>query len=143
MTAIEVTIVIPASPEAVWADLCRLDNHVEWMADAETLRYVGERRGGVGTTIEVVTRVGPFRTVDVMTFTAWEPPRLMAVAHRGLFTGEGSFVLEPTPGGTRFRWMETIRFPWYLGGLLGAMLARPVLRAIWRGNLRRLAARFG
>ncbi|HEX5630769.1 MAG TPA: SRPBCC family protein [Acidimicrobiia bacterium] len=143
MAAIQVAVFIPAPPETVWADLSHLDNHVEWMADAETLRYGGDLRGGVGTTIEVVTRVGPFRTVDVMTFTIWEPPRQMAVAHRGLFTGEGRFVLEPTPGGTRFLWIETIRFPWYLGGPLGALVARPILRTIWRGNLRRLAARFG
>ena len=44
--------------------------------------------------------------------------------------------------GTRFVWRERLRFPWWLGGPLGAFVARPVLRRVWRRNLRNLAARF-
>jgi uncharacterized protein YndB with AHSA1/START domain len=143
MARIVVETLIPATPETVWADLARLDTHAEWMADAERVEFASDRRTGIGTEIRVATRVGPFRTSDLMRFTAWEPPRTMAVDHHGLFRGEGRFVLDPDPAGTRFRWEETIRFPWFLGGPLGARVARPVLTAIWRGNLRRLGARFG
>lgn len=142
MARITVETFLAAPPESVWADLARLDTHVEWMADAERLDFESDRREGPGTRIRVATRLGPFRTSDVMTFTTWDPPREMAVSHQGLFTGEGRFRLDPVPGGTRFRWEETIRFPWYLGGPIGAIAARPVLAAVWRGNLRRLARRF-
>jgi carbon monoxide dehydrogenase subunit G len=133
---------IAATPETVWADLSRLQTHVEWMADAEHLEFLTDSHQGVGARFRVATRIGPFRTSDVMTVTVWEPARDMAVTHDGLFSGSGRFVLEPVPGGTRLLWHETIRFPWFLGGGAGALVARPVLTAIWRGNLRRFAARF-
>ncbi|MBI5156953.1 MAG: SRPBCC family protein [Acidimicrobiia bacterium] len=141
MATIRVEVQLPVPPEVVWADISRLGTHAEWMADAESIEFLTESHEGTGTRIRVATRVGPFRTSDEMEFTAWEPPRLMAVSHQGLFTGEGRFVCEPTATGTRFRWEETIRFPWYLGGSIGAWIARPVLAAIWRRNLHRLAER--
>ena len=75
-----------------------------------------------------------------MEITAWEPARTMGVRHVGVVTGTGAFTLSPLPGGgTRFVWEETLVFPWWLGGPLGALVGgRIVLRAIWKGNLRRL-----
>lgn len=142
MTAIVVSIAIPAAPERVWEELARLEDHVEWMADAHAIAFLGDARRGVGTRMRVDTRLGPFRTRDVMEFTEWDPPRRMAVAHVGLFTGEGAFELEADgENGTLVRWREEIRFPWYFGGRLGARAAGPVLRWVWRRNLGRLRDR--
>jgi hypothetical protein len=76
-----------------------------------------------------------------MEFTEWESPRAMGVTHTGLFTGTGRFTLEPSGDGTKFTWTETVRFPWYLGGPVGAFIARPVLATVWKANLRGLALR--
>ena len=111
------------------------------MADAESCRFETDQRRGVGTVLIVETKVGPFRTTDVMEFTTWQAPQVMGVAHQGLFTGIGTFTLAPQGTSTRLEWSEQLRFPWFLGGPLGAVAARPILRAIWRGNLRRLKAR--
>ena len=127
---------------AVWAELERIEAHVEWMRDATAIRFVGDRRRGVGTTFECDTKMGPIRLTDVMEITDWEPGSRMAVAHRGLVTGSGQFSLEDGPGtATTIRWEERLRFPWWLGRTVGTRLARPVLVALWRGNLRRLRAR--
>lgn len=142
MPRITVSIAIDATPQQVWDDVARLATHVEWMADAESIEFLDDRTAGVGTRMRVRTRVGPLRTDDVMAFTRWEEPRLMAVDHQGVFSGSGRFTLTPENGGTRFTWSEEIRFPWWLGGPAGAWCARPILAAIWRRNLRRLAARF-
>jgi carbon monoxide dehydrogenase subunit G len=132
---------ISRSPDEVWDELERLEDHAEWMADAVGVEFLGEQRRGVGTRMEVNTRVGPLRTNDVLEFTRWDPPHAMAVSHRGLFGGEGEFLLTRDGSGTRIVWTERLRFPWFLGGPIGAVAARPILRRIWRGNLRRLKGR--
>jgi uncharacterized protein YndB with AHSA1/START domain len=137
-----VAVEIPAPREAVWEELAALERHVDWMQDAHSIRFLGDRRRGVGTRMEVETRFGPLRTNDVMEFTAWDEPESMAVHHRGLFTGTGEFTLTEIPGGaTRVEWREQIHFPWFFLGPAGAWAARPVFRFVWRRNLERLRQR--
>ncbi len=140
---VRVSIDIPAPRQAVWDDVAVIESHREWMSDAERIDFLTDETAGVGTEIAVLTRVGPFRTTDRMTFTEWQPPATMAVEHRGLFTGFGRFSLDPIDDDrTRFSWEEVIRFPWYLGGPIAAAFAQPILRRIWRKNLTRLRDRF-
>jgi len=140
---ITVFVTIAAPIDAVWADLAHLESHVEWMADAESITFITPETSGVGTTMEVETRVGPLRLNDVMEFTGWDPPHRMAIRHQGLVTGVGEFVLTDIGGNTtRFMWTEALTFPWYLGGPITEFFAAPVLSAIWKRNLARLAARF-
>lgn len=134
---------IKASPDDVWDELSHLDRHVTWMADAESIEFVGPQRRGVGTVFDCLTKVGPLRLKDRMEVTRWTDGRELGVRHVGLVTGEGVFSLRARRRGrrTQLDWTERLRFPWYLGGPVTGLLAKPVLRSIWRGNLRRLAAR--
>ena len=142
MARIKVWRDIAASVERVWQVVEPVERHVDWMADAESIEFVSSQRRGEGTAFLCRTKVGPIRLTDKMRITRWEPNRAMGVEHVGLVTGSGEFTLEAlTPTTTRFVWEETLRFPWWLGGPLGALVGgRLVLGAIWRGNLRRLAA---
>ncbi len=146
--AVVVRTTLDAPPATVWADLADVASHVDWMADAVAIRFTSDAHRGVGTTFECDTRVGPLRITDEMAITAWEPPDddgwgAMGVRHEGVVTGTGRFVLEPLgEGRTRFTWEEDLRFPWWMAGPLGATAGRPVLQAVWRRNLERLAARF-
>jgi hypothetical protein len=127
----------------VWDDLRDISSHVDWMEDAVSITFAGDHRAGVGTTFDCVTKVGPLRLVDRMEITEWEPSRRMGVRHVGVVTGEGRFTLGPAGlGRTRFTWEERLAFPWWLGGPLGAAVGTPVLRLVWRRNLRNLARRF-
>lgn len=141
MSGIAVEVVIDAPVSVVWADLEDISSHVDWMQDAEAIRFLSDNQQGVGTRFECDTVVGPFKLTDVMEVTEWEPGVAMGVHHQGLVTGTGKFSLRPSGSTTVFSWVESLTFPWYFAGPLGAAAARPVLRAIWRGNLRRLKRR--
>ena len=136
---------ISASVREVWADVRDLGSHVEWMADAEAIRFTSPARAGVGTTFDCDTKVGPFSLVDRMEVTEWEDERVIGVRHVGLVTGVGRFTLDADPHRvdlTRFTWEEDLTFPWWMGGPVGAVAGGVVLRLVWRRNLRRLRARY-
>lgn len=138
---LKVARTIAASPSRVWSVIEPIEDHVAWMTDADRIVFTTARTRGVGTTFECVTRVGPLHLTDVMTIHEWEPRRSMGIEHVGVVSGTGRFTLRRTrDGSTRFVWKERLRFPWWMGGPVGGLIARPVLRRIWRANLRRLAA---
>ena len=142
MSNIRIAVEIDATPEQVWAELQQIERHVEWMHDAVAIHFVNEQTSGVGTNFLCDTKIGPFKLVDRMTITEWVPAAAMGVRHTGIVTGEGQFTLQGVAAGTHFAWQEQLRFPWWLGGRLGEQVGAPVLRLIWKRNLRKLRRRF-
>ncbi|HKX75090.1 MAG TPA: SRPBCC family protein [Acidimicrobiia bacterium] len=138
---VRVAVLIEAPLAKVWAAAADLDRHVEWMVDAQSISFRGEQTRGVGTVMEVLTRVGPLSVTDVIEVTAWEPPRRIAVRHAGLVTGTGEFRLDPVAGGVFFTWSEELHFPRRWGGAVTGFLARPLLRWVWKRNLERFCSR--
>jgi hypothetical protein len=143
VSRILVSTAIAAPPSLVWADVRDLASHVEWMDDAVAIEFTSPQREGVGTTFTCTTAVGPIRLADRMEVTSWEEGRAIGVRHTGVVEGQGRFTIDPTAdGGTLFSWEEELRFPWWLGGRLGAAVGGPVvLRRIWEGNLSHLRRR--
>lgn len=134
-------VIVAASLDATWRALADIASHVDWMADAESIRFTSEQRDGAGTTFECRTRVGPLTTTDRMTVTSWKDRREIGVAHTGIVAGSGRFELTSLgPDSTQLTWTEDLRFPRRLGGPIAAWAARPVLRRLWMGNLRRFRA---
>ena len=132
------TVAVP--PDQLWGVLERVEDHVDWMADARSITFVGSQRRGVGTEFDCLTAIGPLRTTDRMMITEWEPRRAMGVEHRGLVRRArplhargGAAGADPVLlGGTAAR---------SRGGWAGRSVrsaAKPVLRAVWRRNLARL-----
>jgi uncharacterized protein YndB with AHSA1/START domain len=145
MAGIHVEIEINAAPDRVWEIVEPVERHIDWMHDAVAIRFTTDQRRGVGTEFLCDTKVGPIKLVDRMEITEWQAPGaergVMGVRHTGLVTGTGRFLLEPIDQGRRtlFVWEETLVFPWWLGGPIGAFVGgKLVLRAIWRRNLRGL-----
>ncbi len=147
MVTVRTSVLVPAKPEVVWEDLRHIGSHSEWMSDAVAIRFLSDTREGVGVRFECDTRIGPFRLTDRMEVTQWRVNEAMVIRHTGLVTGTGCLQLfggdaENGTTSTRVEWTETLRFPWWMGGAVGAAAAKPLLRAVWTRNLNRLASRF-
>lgn len=141
MTHISVSVEIDASVDRVWQVVEPLERHVDWMHDAVAIRFQTEQTRGVGTRFLCDTKVGPIKLVDQMEITDWQPGRSMGVRHTGLVTGTGRFTLTPIDldRRTRFTWAEELRFPWWLGGPVGAAIGgKLVMQPLWKRNLRTL-----
>jgi uncharacterized protein YndB with AHSA1/START domain len=138
---LQVSVQIRRSPGEVWAAVEDVATHPRWMVDARSIRFLTDQRRGVGTAFECDTVLHPVRMVDRMEITSWVPRREMGVRHTGAVSGEGVFTLRRVHlrrRTTRFTWSERLRFPWWLGGPVGALAAKPVLTAVWRRSLRNL-----
>jgi hypothetical protein len=141
MAEIRVRTVIDATPDQVWEVVRHVENHVDWMHDAVAIRFTSTSTSGEGTTFDCDTKVGPFRLTDKMEITTWVPPRSMGVRHVGMVTGTGEFTIASIASDrTDFAWREDLRFPWWMGGPVGALVGGQVLKLIWKRNLRLLKA---
>jgi hypothetical protein len=141
VSRLHVAIDIAATTEQVWDVVEPIEHHVDWMHDAVAIRFQTEQNRGVGAAFLCDTKVGPFELVDSMEITEWEPDVSMGVRHVGVVTGTGRFTLTPIDLGrrTRFAWDESLKFPWWLGGPVGARIGgRIALRPIWNRNLTEL-----
>jgi Polyketide cyclase / dehydrase and lipid transport len=142
MARITLSTVIDAPRRRVWREVRDLPTHSEWMEDAVAIRFLNRRRSGVGTAYDCDTRLGPFRLTDRMEVVEWRRRRLIGIRHTGLVTGRGRFLLRRRGRRrTTFVWDERLAFPWWLGGPVTGLVARPVLGRVWRRNLTNLKAR--
>jgi uncharacterized protein YndB with AHSA1/START domain len=136
-----------ASPARMWEVLSDWERQPSWMPDVAWMRLLGPDRE-LGARVAVRTRVfGIPAATDLMTVTAWEPGRHLAIAHTGVVKGSGEWLLEPAPGGgTRFTWVEEFRMPPPMVGDLALWLYAPWQRWMLRRsvrNLRRIVERPG
>jgi len=140
---IKVSTIINAPLKTVWNEVSRLENHTNWMNDAEKIDFLSENNNGMGTEMKVLTKIGPIKLYDYMTVTNWVVEKSIAVDHIGIVTGKGEFKLEEIDeNNTKFNWEETLKFPIYLGGVIGEFFGAPILKLIWRKNLKNLKELF-
>lgn len=138
---LRVATLINAPASRVWREASDFASHLEWMDDAKEIRFLGVKHSGKGTTFNVLTRIWKLEVDDRIVVTGWDEPERIAISHDGAVQGNGTFILTPTTGGTEFIWEENLLFPFYMGGPLGELTARPLMRRIWTKNLASLKDR--
>ena len=126
---ITVETIINAPLDEVWDEVSKIENHSNWMKDAVNIDFQTNSRTGVGTKIKVLTKIGPIKLYDYMTFTKWEDKNVIGVDHVGIVKGKGEM---------QFSWAETLVFPFYLGGPIGEFFGKPIFNLIWKENLKNL-----
>lgn len=130
--------VLRATPERVWDVLADWERQASWMPDVAWIRLVGNERE-LGARLEARTKVlGIPATTDVIKVMVWEPPRRLGIVHEGFVRGRGAWLLDPTPGGTRFTWIEELRMPPPFLGEVALEVYRPVQAAMLRRSVRNL-----
>jgi hypothetical protein len=129
--------------EAAWAFLTDLSRNEEWVSSVQTVLSVSDGPLDVGTVFRERLRIfGPFHTEAEWRITQSKAPYLHE--HQGLvpITGETTvrYTIEPAEGGCDC--IAEVAYsgpPWgVLGRALDALLVRPNLGRVVRGDLRRL-----
>jgi hypothetical protein len=112
------------------------------MDDAVAIDFVSPMTEGVGTEFDCLTRVGPIRLTDHMTVTEWVEGKCLVIRHHGVVTGTGRLSVKRRGlDASTVKWDERLKFPWWLGGPVGGLVGRPILKRVWKRNLANLAAR--
>ena len=94
---IKVSTIINAPLKTVWNEVSRLQNHTNWMNDAEQIDFLTKNNSGIGTKMKVLTKVGPIKLNDIMTITSWVEEKEIGVEHQGIVSGHGKFTLNKIP----------------------------------------------
>lgn len=131
-------VVLPAPPDVVWRAITDWEAQDEWMLEASDFVVVSPQREGVGVEAEATVRIGGIATRDRIRVDVWEPERHLGIVHLGWVAGRGDVKLAPEPGGTRFTWREELQPPWGIAGAVGMRLFRPLMRRIFRRDVREL-----
>ena len=136
----ETSEVAQAPPEVVWALITDWERQDDWMLEASDFTVTSEQREGVGVEAEATIRIGGIKTRDRVRVSGWEPNRRLAIDHRGWVTGHGEILLTSLPRGrTHIFWREELEPPLGLAGALGMTGFAPVMKRIFRRDLRVLA----
>lgn len=115
---------LPGDAKRVWETITDWEGQRRWIPFT-TVRVSTDRREGVGTRCTAFSgwQVGRRRVglPDQFEVTRWQPPREVVVSrNEGLFTGDGTFTLQPVGAGTLVTLTERVATP--LGGLGDAVL---------------------
>lgn len=128
--------------ELVWSYLSHIDDHVDWMSDAESITFTSSLTSGIGTKFVCLTRVGPIRLRDRMEITNWIEGSGITIRHSGIVSGSGTLSLdEIDEKHTLLTWREDLSFPAIFIAPIGPFVAKEVLGRIWKSNLKRFNER--
>jgi hypothetical protein len=137
---VRVARIVAVPAERAWQVLTDWERQGDWIPATRVRSTDGHQVGG---RIEAWTGLGPVGFLDVMTITAWDPPRRCEVLHTGrVVRGPGVFAVEPLIGNRcRVVWEEHLALPFGALGRLGWPLVRPLATSGLAFSLRRLARR--
>jgi hypothetical protein len=132
------TIDIHRPAEAVWPYLVDWERLDRWMKEARGFEVIGERREGVGVEAEATIRIAGITTRDRVRVSQWHPPVLLEIEHLGWVKGTGYMELSPIEGGCNMFWREELFAPLGPLGRSGLRLISPIMRGVFRRDLRLL-----
>jgi uncharacterized protein YndB with AHSA1/START domain len=137
---LEMVETLPGPPEVVWRLLTDWEHQSDWQLEASDFVVTSKQREGVGVEAEATITIGGITTRDKVRVAAWEPPRRLAIEHRGWVSGRGEIFLTPLGDArTHIYWREELNPPIGALGALGMLAFRPLMGRIFRRDLKVLA----
>jgi uncharacterized membrane protein len=141
MPRVEEDILIGRPAEEVFAFVTAPENDRQWSSTAVERRVESEGPIKVGSRIHAVDKFLGRRIESTFEVTEHEPSRRSAIRFvSGPIRAEGTYTLEPSNGGTRFRW--ALEAPPGLGGVYLGRVTDPLVTWMFRrrvqGDLRKL-----
>ena len=133
------SIEIAAPPEKIWPFLVEPEKILKWCITLEKFEYTSEQRGGVGTPLYFEERAtGQLMKLNFV-ITEWVENERIAISMTsgtGVKGYEQRWMVEPTPLGSRFTFMEEVELPY---GVIGRIIGLFV-RRVSEGTVRKMLA---
>jgi uncharacterized membrane protein len=134
MPRVDEAVTINRPADEVFAFVTTPENDPLWSSTAVERHREVEGPIGVGSRIKAVDRFLGRRIEAMIEVTEHEPSRRSSIRLSGPISATGSYVLVPTNGATRFRWV--LEAPPGLGGLYLGRITDPVVTFLFRRRLR-------
>jgi uncharacterized protein YndB with AHSA1/START domain len=138
---VQKSIEIAAPPEKVWPFLVEPEKILKWCITFKNFEYTGKQRSGVGADLYVEEKAGGPLTKLNFTVKEWEEKRKLAFnMTSGNFVKdyEQTWMVDATPAGSRFTFMEQVRLPYGVIGKVMELFARRGSEATVREMLTKL-----
>lgn len=116
------TIEISAPPEKIWPFFVEPEKVLQWYSTFRKFEYTGDQRSGEGTMIYIEEQAGGLLMKLNFRVTEWKENEKLAlrmVSGTGVKAYEQAWLLEATPSGSRFTFMEEIEL---LMGIIGKLI---------------------
>ncbi len=120
---VERSIEIAAPPEKIWPFLVEPENILKWCITFKKFEYTSEQCSGVGTPFYIEEKAGPMPLMKLnFTVTEWAENEKLAfsmTSGTGVKGYEQRWIVEVTPTGSRFTFMEDVELPF---GIIGKLM---------------------
>ena len=137
---LEMAETLPGPPDIVWELITDWEHQGDWMLEASDFVVTSEQHEGIGVEAEATITIGGITTRDKVRVVGWEPPRRLAIEHLGWVSGRGEIYLTPLGRDrTHLFWREELEPPVGLLGAVGITAFKPVMRRIFKRDLRVLS----
>ena len=125
---VQKAIEIAAPPEKVWPFFVEPEKVLQWCITFRRFEYAGSQRSGVGTSLYIEEQAGGRLSKMQFEVTEWKENeklalRMVSGANYGSYHQQ--WLLERSPSGSRFTFMEDIELPYgVIGKLMGLVAQR-------------------
>ena len=124
---VQKAIEITAPPERIWPFFVEPEKVLQWYSTFRRFDYTSNQRRGVGTPFYIEEQAGGSLMKIHFESTEWKENEKLAfrmVSGSGVKSYAQVWLLEATPSGSRFTFMEEIEFPFGIIGKFIGLIAQ-------------------